>query len=239
MPGIDRILGEDPVTKICGIAAKGGQAVQIFGEPGSGKSSMLLEIARGFTRQRYVTLYVAGEESLQQIKTRADRFGTFNQKMQMLEEQDLDSILYAIDDIQPTIVIIDSLNTVCVEDYTQGSATAMRIAAREIYKFTQSHGIGLFLVVQMDKTGTNYAGPKEVEHIVDTSLFLHFEGNKKNKIRRLDCDTKNRFGPTPSTQRFKMVEEGLVEIDEEAEAEPDPAPPIDPGPPTPTLRSVP
>lgn len=207
-PGIDRILGADPLTSEQGIAAKGGQAIQVCGAPGMGKSTWLLQVARNLTKQRYTVLYVVAEESMQQVKARADRLGKFNDKMIALEEQDLDSILYQAEEVAPDVVIIDSINAISVEDYAAGSVSGMRIAAREIYKFTQTNGIGLFLVVQVDKSGTDFAGPKELEHIIDTSLFLD------NK-RCLRCDSKNRFGLTPASQRLQMTETGLIEIDEE------------------------
>lgn len=211
-PGIDRILGTDPITGEQGIAAKGGQAVQIYGAPGSGKSTLLLQMAQRLTKQRYTVFYVVGEESMQQVKARADRVGKFNDKMIALEEQDLDSILYQMEEVAPDIVIIDSINALSVEDYAAGSVPGMRIAAREIYKYTQTNGIGLFLVVQVDKSGTEFSGPKELEHIIDTSLFLD------NK-RRLRCDSKNRFGLTPASQLLQMKENGLVEIDDPPVAE--------------------
>lgn len=210
-PGIDRILGTDPVTGENGLAAKGGQAVQIYGAPGGGKSTLLLQFCWYLTKQRYTVLYVAGEESMQQIKGRADRIGKFNGKMIALEEQDLDSILYQMEEVAPTVVIVDSINAISVEDYAPGSTSGMRIAAREIYKYTQTNGVGLFLVTQVDKSGTEFSGPKELEHIIDTSLFL--DGK-----RILRCDSKNRFGLTPASQRLQMTEAGLIEIaDEEVE----------------------
>lgn len=215
--GIDRILGTDPVTGVSGIAAKGGQAIQVYGVPGSGKSTLLLQVCRELTKQRYTVLYVAGEESLQQIKSRADRLGRFNSKMIAIEEQDLDEILYSFEEANPTVAVIDSIQTISVEDYSPGSLAGMRIAAREIYKFTQSRGIGLFFVVQVNKTGDDFAGPKEIEHIVDTSLFLRVD---KNGLRKLDCNTKNRFGLTPASQAFRMTDKGLVEVADEDEPEP-------------------
>ena len=217
-PGIDRVLGADPVTGECGVAAKGGQAIQIYGSPGSGKSTMILQWCREWTKQRYGVLYVAGEESLQQVKTRADRIGKFNNKMHMIEEQDLDSILYALDDDPPTFAVIDSIQTVSVEDYAAGSQMGMKIATRELYRFTQTRGIGLIIVTQMNKGVDDFSGPKELEHTVDTSAYLRTE---KDGTRTFEISGKNRFGNTPASQKLAMTSIGLVEILDDAPEEED------------------
>src|SRR5205814_2260390 len=108
-------------------------------------------------------LYVAAEESVQQIKATADRiFDKFPPRLLMYEEQDLDCIRYKLDDIAPSIVVIDSLNALSVEEYKTGSTSAMRLACNEIYHLTKARGIGLFVITQMDKAGVDYAGPKEI-----------------------------------------------------------------------------
>ena len=232
--GVDKILGTDPVTGLSGIAAKGGQAIQIYGAPGVGKSSWLIQVAQNLAKQRYPTLYVIGEESIMQVKARADRIiKKIHKNLVCIEETDLDAILYQLDEVRPTVAVIDSINTVAVEDYAAGSTSAMRIAARELYKFTQTNGICLILVVQMNKAGDDFTGPKELEHIVDTSLFFTLDRKGRRVLR---CDTKNRFGSTPAEQLFEMRENGLFEIDDVPE-EP-PAPPTT-TPEPPVLRSVP
>jgi DNA repair protein RadA/Sms len=211
-PGFDKMLGTDKLTGDSGIAAKAGHAIQICGPPGSLKSTLLMQALRGYTKRRCSVLYIAGEESLPQIKARADRlFGeSARTRIRAIEENDLDAILYALDDDPPEIVVVDSINTIEVEDYAPGSPTAIRIAAKEIYKFTKPHGIGLFLVVQMNKLGDNFAGPRELEHTVDTSLVVSVERDGSRVVKSI----KNRFGEAPASQRFQMNDNGLVEIEE-------------------------
>ncbi len=217
-PGIDRVLGFDPITGDTGIAQKAGQAIQIFGSPGCGKSTLLLQMYERLTRQRITVLYIVGEESLEQMKARADRLNIkFNVRMLVIDEQDLDAIINAIDEHQPLVVVIDSINTVSVEDYMAGSTAAIKIAATEIYRFTKARGIALILVTQMDKAGEDFSGPKALEHIVDTSLFMNV---LRDGTRKLECAAKNRFGRVPAHQRLDMTEkEGLVEIDDEEDEE--------------------
>lgn len=238
-PGFDRILGRDPMTGLEGLAARGGQAVQFFGEPGIGKTSLLLQILRDYAKQRETVLYVAAEESVQQIKANADRFfDKFPPRLLMYEEQDLDSLLYKFEDVAPSIIVIDSINALSVEEYKSGSTAAIALAANEIYRFTKARGIGLYLVTQMDKAGTDYSGPKVVEHIVDTSLCFRMS---TNNTRILECKSKNRLGLTPAMQRFEMTMRGLVEVAEpmpEPES-PDDPPALPPAPPETLLRSVP
>jgi DNA repair protein RadA/Sms len=231
--GLDKIMGLDESTGNYGFAAKAGHAIQLCGPPGSGKSSILLQACMNITKQRYSVLYVAGEESLQQIKSRADRFGKFNHKMNAVEESDLDGILSILDDEPPEFIIVDSINTLSVEDYTPGSTAAITVAAKEIYAVTKAAGICLILVVQMNKVGDNFAGPRALEHAMDTSLIMSVE---RDGIR-LISSVKNRYGIAPAQQRFEMRENGLFEIDEPAPPEPKAKPPTEPT--TPNLILVP
>lgn len=228
-PGVDRIFGVDGETDTAGIAAAAGQATQLFGAPGAGKSTWLLQVCQNITRQRFDVLYVAGEESLQQIKTRADRIGKFNSHMQIVDEQDLDRILRFLDDNKPTVAVVDSIQTITVENYTPGSLAAMTTATRELYKFTQQNQIGLIVVVQMNKAGDDFAGPKALEHTLDTSLYM---GIGRSGLRKISCESKNRFGITPASQLFEMTDAGLFEIEEPPEEIPPPESP-------PTLQLVP
>jgi DNA repair protein RadA/Sms len=209
--GIDLILGHDADTNTSGIAATAGQVVQICGEPGAGKSTVLLQICRNITRQGYPVLYISGEESLQQIKARADRVGRFNSKFEIIDETDLDKIQDNLADMKPSMAVIDSIQTVCVEGFLTGSQASLTTASRELYKYAQSVGLGMFFIVQMNKAGNNFAGPKTLEHIIDTSLYAEL---LPNDIRRISCTEKNRFGRTPTKQYFDMTNSGLVEIED-------------------------
>lgn len=229
--GTDKILGYDSVLKTFGVAAKGGQTIQLYGGPGAGKSTLLLQMLREISKQRRRALYIAGEESLAQIKARADRIGKFNANMHIVDEQDLDEILRLLDELRPEVCAIDSVQTLSVEEYATGSLMAITVAARELYRFCQQRGIGLILIVQINKAANDFSGPKALEHIVDTTLFL----KTANDNTRVLVSSKNRFGSAPdgqqapSRQRFEMTANGLFEIDDEpehAEEPPVPSPPM-------------
>lgn len=238
-PGIDRMLGMDKVTGQYGLAAKAGQAIQIYGDPGAGKSTLVLQICQKLSEQRHSVLYFAGEESLPQIKARSERLGKFNSRMQVIEETDLDHILELIDEHQPTAVVIDSIQKTRVGEYVPGSLTAISIAAEDIYKFCQARGVAPLIICQVNRDG-GFAGPRALEHTLDTSLSLKVT---PDKLRILECESKNRFGFAPQHQYFEMSQTTgtLIEIpDPKTEGEegvtvPTPPPPASP----PTLRSVP
>lgn len=219
--GFDRILGKDPLQGNFGIAQKAGHAIQIYGEPGAGKSTLLSQACLGLIKQRFKVLYIAGEESLEQIKARFARLGKHNAKLVLVKETDLDAILDIIDEEEPDIVIIDSINMVEVDEYEIGSTNAIKIATKDFVKLANRNPFGLLIVVQINKASNDFAGPKALEHMVDTSLFLR---NSTGKYRVLECKTKNRHGDTPAYAHFLMTEKGLIGDDkseDSAEAESD------------------
>lgn len=207
--GLDKILGRDPVEKNFGLAVKAGHAVQIYGEPGAGKSTLITQACRGLAKQRHKVLYVAGEESLEQIKARTNRVGKFSTKFRLVKETDLDVLLEIIDEEEPEIVVIDSVNMVEVDEYDIGSMAAVKIATKEFNRQAKKYAFALIIVVQITKGG-DFSGPKSLEHMVDTSLYLR---HGPDKTRVLECKEKNRYGDTPVFAHFKMTENGLTEYE--------------------------
>lgn len=213
--GVDQILGTDNTTGISGIAATAGHAIQLYGAPGSAKSTLLLQACQSITRDSYRVLYVAGEEGVEQVKARADRIGKFNSRMLITEEVDLDRLFCTIQDLEPDLCVVDSLQKIRVGDYALGSQQAAVIAASDLCKLAGKRGMGLLLINQMNKAGDDFSGAKAVEHSVDTSLFLQLQRDRVTRVLR--CDTKNRYGKTPARQSLTMTDAGLVELDENEE----------------------
>lgn len=179
-----------------------GMVVLLSGEPGIGKSTLLLELA---SKTDGVVLYVAGEESASQIKIRADRLKIKTENLLILEETDVDNILL---DANIKLLIVDSIQTLTTQDLTgtAGSVGQVRECAARLIAGVKPKGIPLFLVGHVTKEGT-IAGPKVLEHAVDT--ILNLEGEKYTSLRLLRT-TKNRFGPTDEVGLFEMKDNGLV-----------------------------
>lgn len=207
--GLDRVLGVDKLVGNYGIAAKAGHVIQLYGGPGAGKSTLLLQACKGLTKQRHKVLYIAGEESLEQIKSRANRIGKFNSCMQLVRETDLDSLLDSIEEAEAEIVVVDSINMIEVDEYESGSMSAVKIAAKEFVKMAKKFGFGLILVVQLTKSN-DYSGPKALEHLVDTSLYFRNESGRKTGLRTIECKGKNRHGSTPVFASFNMSKDGVL-----------------------------
>lgn len=190
---LDRVLGGGLVS---------GQVVLIAGEPGIGKSTLLLQLANNMGE----TLYVSGEESVRQIAIRAERLGIKNKKINLLEETDVDAIINSID--SPSVVIIDSIQTMQTGDLSglAGSVGQVRECTFRLLKIAKEKGISLFIVGHVTKEGT-VAGPSVLMHIVDTVLW--FEGDKTLTLRLLRA-VKNRFGPTDEVGIFEMEDKGLT-----------------------------
>jgi len=184
--------------------------VLIGGDPGIGKSTLLLQVTKNLANSDKKVLYVSGEESLHQIKMRADRLGTEYKEMQLLCETNLDLIRDAVLEIKPDFVVVDSIQTMYREDVSSapGSVSQVREATALLLQLAKSNEISVFIVGHVTKEGA-VAGPRVLEHMVDTVLY--FEGDSHASYRILR-GVKNRFGSTNEIGVFEMREEGLVEV---------------------------
>jgi DNA repair protein RadA/Sms len=198
---VDRVLGG-------GIVA--GSAILIGGEPGIGKSTLMLQVMHNLAEKGLKVLYVSGEESASQIKLRSDRIGAAAKDLFVLVEVSLEKILEQIKIISPAIVVIDSIQTVYASELMSapGSVGQVRETSSRLILFSKKNGIPVFLVGHVTKDGS-IAGPKVLEHMVDTVLY--FEGDSSHSYR-IVRGMKNRFGPTNEIGVFEMREKGLIEV---------------------------
>jgi DNA repair protein RadA/Sms len=206
MPEFSRVLGGGIVP---------GSLVLVGGDPGIGKSTLLLQMASLLTGKGDV-LYVSGEESAQQIKLRAQRLGTESDHLYLLTETNLDAIVAHIQQLKPCLVIVDSIQTIYLENLTSaaGSVSQVRESASQLMRVAKSQGVPIFLVGHVTKAGA-IAGPRVLEHIVDTVLYL--EGDRFHAYRLLRS-VKNRFGATSEVGVFEMGQQGLKEVLNPSEA---------------------
>ncbi len=202
---LDRTLGGGVVM---------GSVVLIGGDPGIGKSTIILQSLNGLSKLGKV-LYVSGEESPEQVKIRADRLNINSQEIVLLPETSLEGILSVAGKMKPQVIVIDSIQTIFSHDLssTPGSVSQIRECATKLMFFAKKHGIPLFIIGHVTKEGA-IAGPKVLEHIVDTVLY--FEGDKGNPFRILRA-VKNRFGSTNEIGVFEMMETGLKEVENPSE----------------------
>ncbi len=201
MEELDRVLGGGIVS---------GSLVLVGGDPGIGKSTLLLQACRNLAGENISVLYISGEESLQQIKMRADRLGEFSDSMELLCETDLGTIREIIEKKRPKVVVIDSIQTMYAEEAgsAPGSVSQVRESTNVLMQIAKGLGIMIFIVGHVTKEG-NVAGPKVLEHMVDTVLY--FEGERFASYRLLRA-VKNRFGSTNEIGVFEMGEGGLKEV---------------------------
>lgn len=203
---LDRVLGGGIVK---------GSLVLVGGDPGIGKSTLLLQVCRNLSEQEIKVLYISGEESLQQIKIRAQRIGTFTDTLSLLCETNLDTIGAVIDREKPQIVVIDSIQTMFNEAVSSapGSVSQVRESTAALMQIAKGKGISIFIVGHVTKEGV-VAGPRVLEHMVDTVLY--FEGDRHAAYRILR-GVKNRFGSTNEIGVFEMRQEGLAEVENPSE----------------------
>jgi len=197
---LDRVLGGGIVK---------GSAVLVGGDPGIGKSTMLLQMASNMAPELRV-LYISGEESIKQIKLRGERLGINDDNLFVMSETDLDLILHQIEEIKPHLVVVDSIQTVHISGLTSapGSVSQVRESAGRLIKMAKSLSIPVFIVGHVTKQGA-LAGPRVLEHMVDSVLYFEGEGYLSYRIIR---GVKNRFGSTNEIGVFEMNDKGLVEV---------------------------
>lgn len=202
MKELDRVLGGGIVK---------GSLTLVGGDPGIGKSTLLLQVCRNLTSTENKVLYASGEESLQQIKLRAERLGGFTKDMLLLCETNLDVIENAITKVKPEVVVIDSIQTMYLEEVGSGagSVSQVREVTGHLMRIAKQLEVAIFIVGHVTKEGT-VAGPRTLEHMVDTVLY--FEG-EKNAIYRVLRGVKNRFGSTNEIGVFEMKDTGLYEVE--------------------------
>ena len=198
---LDRVLGGGVVR---------GSLVLVGGDPGIGKSTLLLQVCRNLAASGQKVLYISGEESLKQIKLRANRIGTATGELKFLCETNLDTIEGAISGEKPDVVIIDSIQTMFREEVTSapGSVGQVRESTNLLLQIAKGVGIAIFIVGHVTKEGV-VAGPRVLEHMVDTVLY--FEGDRSASYRIIR-GVKNRFGSTNEIGVFEMRESGLEEV---------------------------
>ena len=203
---LDRVLGGGIVP---------GSLILVGGDPGIGKSTLLLQVCQRLCENKKEVLYISGEESLKQIKLRANRMGEFKEDMYLLCETNLDIIKSVIEKRRPEIVIIDSIQTMYNEEVASapGSVSQVRESTNVFMQLAKGLGISIFIVGHVTKEGT-VAGPRVLEHMVDTVLY--FEGDRHASYRILR-GVKNRFGSTNEIGVFEMRQNGLVEVENPSE----------------------
>lgn len=201
MGEFDRVLGGGLVPA---------SAILVGGDPGIGKSTLLLQAAAAFARKGLKSIYVSGEEAASQIRMRADRLGLTDAPVKLATETNLRDILTTLDAEKPDFAIIDSIQTMWADhvDSAPGSVSQVRAAAHELTTFAKRRGISVVLVGHVTKDG-QIAGPRVVEHMVDTVLY--FEGERGHQFRILRA-VKNRFGPADEIGVFEMTGKGLAEV---------------------------
>ena len=201
VPELDRVLGGGLVP---------GAAILLAGEPGVGKSTLLLEVAAQTARTRQRTLYVTGEESAAQVRLRADRTGGVHDELFLAAETDLGAVLTHIEEVRPTLVVVDSVQTIGASgiDGVPGGVTQVKEVAAALIRVAKTRNITTVLVGHVTKDGS-IAGPRVLEHLVD--VVLHFEGDRNSRFRMVRA-MKNRYGPVDEVGCFDLSAEGIAAV---------------------------
>jgi len=202
--------GIEELNPVLGGGVVPGSLILIGGEPGIGKSTLLLQVSRDFATQGEKVLYVSGEESLEQIKIRGERLGLQNEKLYLLAETNLERIIAHAEKLNPQIFVLDSIQTIFSSKLSSGPGTISQVreVANQVFRFAKKNQVASFLIGHITKEGS-LAGPKSLEHMVD--VVLYFEGERDHAYRVLRA-LKNRFGPVSEIAIFEMGRGGLKAI---------------------------
>lgn len=208
-------IGMEELDRVLGGGIVKGSLILIGGDPGIGKSTILLQVADKIAMQSQKVLYISGEESEEQIKLRADRLESEAKELYLLAETDLSIIENVIENEKPNLLIVDSVQTLFNPEISSapGSVSQVREVTNFFMKYAKKCGIATFIIGHVTKQGS-IAGPKVLEHMVDTVLY--FEGDKNN-IYRVVRAVKNRFGSTNEIGIFEMTYKGLIEVENPSE----------------------
>ena len=201
VPELDRVLGGGIVP---------GAAVLLAGEPGVGKSTLLLEVAAQSARSGLRTLYVTGEESASQVRLRADRTGGIHDELFLAAETDLGALLSHVNEVRPRLLVVDSVQTIGAAEVegVPGGVTQVKEVAAALVRVAKTQNIATMIVGHVTKDGT-IAGPRVLEHLVD--VVLHFEGERSSRLRMVRA-VKNRFGPVDEVGCFDLSGDGIVAV---------------------------
>src|SRR4051812_29992241 len=201
VPELDRVLGGGLVP---------GAAILLAGEPGVGKSTLLLEVAAQTARYQRRTLYVTGEESASQVRLRADRTRGVHDELYLAAETDLGAVLTHIEDVRPTLLVVDSIQTIGASgiDGVPGGVSQVKEVAAALIRVAKTRNITTIIVGHVTKDGS-IAGPRVLEHVVD--VVLHFEGDRNSRFRMVRA-MKNRFGPIDEVGCFELGPDGITAV---------------------------
>jgi DNA repair protein RadA/Sms len=201
VPELDRVLGGGLVP---------GAAILLAGEPGVGKSTLLLEVAAQTSRYQRRTLYVTGEESASQVRLRADRTGGVHDELYLAAETDLGAILTHVEQVRPEVLVVDSIQTIGAAslDGVPGGVTQVKEVAAALIRVAKTRNITTIIVGHVTKDGS-IAGPRVLEHVVD--VVLHFEGDRNSRFRMVRA-LKNRFGPVDEVGCFDLGVDGITAV---------------------------
>ena len=211
--GVQRLVtGMDEFDRVLGGGIVSHSVILIGGEPGVGKSTLLLEVSAVLAQKGKNVLYYSGEESAQQIKLRADRLGVSSANISLITNSALEDLKKHVREMRPDFLIIDSIQTLTSRKtaHMSGSVASLRYVTAEIIELTKKRGITVFLIGHITKEG-QLAGPKTLEHMVDAVLY--FQGETQTDIRLLRAE-KNRFGPQNEVGIFQMSEKGLTSVND-------------------------
>ncbi len=205
--------GIDELDRVCGGGLVPGSVLLCGGDPGIGKSTLLMQACAALTQQGHEAIYISGEEALEQLRLRAQRLGLEETGVQLATETNMRDILATLDDTNcdvPAVVVIDSIQTMWSDTLsaTPGTVSQVRACAQELIRFAKKRNCAVFIVGHVTKDG-QIAGPRVVEHMVDTVLY--FEGDRSDRFRILR-GVKNRFGATDEIGVFEMSDKGLREV---------------------------